>query len=50
MSSLNPAPSRAKAISGPTISPRAWVPNTMPTSLPRSLRLAYSLTITALTG
>ena len=50
MSSLAPEPSRASAISGPTISPSAWVPNTIPTSLPRSLRLAYSLTITALTG
>ncbi len=37
-------------MSGPTMSPSAWVPNTIPTSLPRSLRLAYSLIITALTG
>ena len=50
MSSLTPEPSRASAISGPMMRPRAWVPNTIPTSLPRSLRLAYSLTITALTG
>jgi hypothetical protein len=48
VSMLAPEPSRASAISGPTISPSAWVPNTMPTSLPRSLRFAYSLTMTAL--
>ena len=50
MSLLTPEPSRASAISGPTISPRACVPNTIPTSLPRSFRFAYSLTMTALTG
>src|SRR6202161_2373234 len=50
VSLLAPARSRVSAISGPTMSPSAWVPNTIPTSLPRSLRLAYSLTITALTG
>ena len=37
-------------MSGPTMRPRAWVENTIPTSLPRSLRLAYSLISTALTG
>jgi hypothetical protein len=50
VSLLAPAPSSASAISGPMMSPSAWVPNTIPTSLPRSLRLAYSLTMTALTG
>ena len=47
---LAPEPSKASAISGPTTSPSAWVPNTIPTSLPRSFRFAYSLTMTALTG
>ena len=45
-----PPPSRASAISGPTIRPSAWVENTIPTSLPAVLRLAYSLISTALTG
>ena len=47
--SLTPPPSSASAIRA-TISPRAWVENTIPTSLPRSRRLAYSLISTALTG
>ena len=37
-------------MSGPTIRPRAWVENTIPTSRPRFSRLAYSLISTALTG
>jgi hypothetical protein len=50
MALLAPGPSRASAVSGPTISPSACVPNIIRTSLPRSFRFAYSLTMTALTG
>ena len=45
-----PPPSRASAITGPTMSPTAWAEKTSPTIRPRLLRPAYSLISTALTG
>ncbi len=47
---LIPDERSTRPTSGPTISPRACMENTMPTSRPRSFRFEYSLISTAETG